>query len=143
MKHFTIQQEEHGWCRDKEMIKALSLTRYGVQYTHTTIYPGGGVRVVWELPVSSIAGVALVSSGIGLRITLHSSVLYANKQEHVPVNRRKGKPLICDAEAMSEVCMCTLLYDTCMYCIPRKYAAKHTAYMHINMWSAVDMSVSV
>jgi hypothetical protein len=97
------EQEEHGWSRDKEMIEALSLTRYGVQYTHTTVYPGGGVRVIWELPVSSIAGVALVSSGIGMRITVHSSVLYANKQEHVPVNRRKGKPMICDAEAMSEV----------------------------------------
>jgi hypothetical protein len=92
------------------MIKALSLTRYGVQYTHTTAYPGGGVRVIWELPVSSIAGVALVCSGIGMRITLHSSVLYANKQEHVPINRRKGKPMICDAEAMSEVCLFNMYY---------------------------------
>jgi hypothetical protein len=43
------KQEELGWARDRDMVKAMNLAHFGVQYTPEVPAPGGGARVIWEV----------------------------------------------------------------------------------------------
>ncbi|CBN77551.1 similarities to vacuolar protein sorting-associated protein [Ectocarpus siliculosus] len=79
-KRMLHAQEEPGWGADKEKVKTLDLARFGVAFSPWS--PAlGGVRVLWDAPLSSIRSLTLEPAHEGVKVELSAPVEYSTDHQ--------------------------------------------------------------
>ncbi|CAN0485307.1 unnamed protein product, partial [Ectocarpus sp. 12 AP-2014] len=79
-KRMLHAQEEPGWGADKEKVKTLDLVRFGVAFSPWSPVLGG-VRVLWDAPLSSIRSLTLEPAHEGVKVELSAPVEYSTDHQ--------------------------------------------------------------
>ncbi|CAN0264400.1 unnamed protein product [Scytosiphon promiscuus] len=115
-KRILHAQEEPTWGADKEKVKTLDLARFGVAFSPWSPVVGG-VRVLWDAPLSSVVSLALEPAHEGIRVALSTPVEYSADHQELPLFSysqlggvsARPNAVVCDPDSMSELAILACL----------------------------------